>query len=103
MKFKKLKISVAVALVIFILITANIISFSFLQNKGTQSNLATPVDIRKSSSVSQTTSTPDQAPISQSSQSSQTTDTSSSQATSTVENNPQPTVISHTTTRTRAS
>lgn len=54
MRFRKLKIFVAVFLLIFILATANIIGFGYLQNKDAQSTLAIQADIRKNTSVIQT-------------------------------------------------
>ena len=50
MRFKKLKISVAIALIVFALIVANTIAFGLLQTKE-QSNLATTTDSGKKPSV----------------------------------------------------
>lgn len=100
MRFKKLRIFVAVALIIFILIIANTIVFGYLQNKqDAQSKLSTPIDSRKSSSAQP--SGGNSASISQTTQSSQASeDTSASQTSTAVQN---PAVIYHTSTRTRAS
>lgn len=108
MRFKKLKIFVAVALIIFILIIANIIAFSISQND-TQSKLAANIDSRKNSSIVQGATS--QTSVNPNTQSSTTADTSASQITtsqsqltsSTSNNPPQAPIISHPMTRTRAS
>lgn len=100
MRFKKLKILVAIALVIFILIVANTISFSLLQNnQDTQtSKLVTSIDSRKNSSIIKTASTSSQTFVNQIQRSSQTS-TATAPATS---SNTQIT-ISHPKIKTRAS
>lgn len=70
MRFKKLKISVAVALIIFALIVANTIAFGLLQNKDT-SNLVTTINPVKNSSIETNTSSQTSNPVQQT----QTSDT----------------------------
>lgn len=100
MRYKKLKIFIAIALIIFILVVANIIGFGFLQDKVSQSNLAIPIDIRKNSSIIQDNSS-NQASVDQNQQSS-ATDQSQTQTTSVSPDNPQ-TTVPHPNIRTRAS
>lgn len=105
MRFKKLKMFVAVALVIFILIVANIIVFGLMHSNqdALASNLATNVDSRKNSSNIQVTSS-NQTSVNQNTQSSQTSSANSaSQTAPAPQNPPQSTVITHSSTRTRAS
>jgi hypothetical protein len=106
MRFKKLKILVAISLIVFLLIIANTIIFGSLQNnKDIQSKLVAPIDWRKNSPVVQAINS-SQSSInknSQESQSSTATNSSASQTTDTAQNNSQATVISHPATRTRAS
>jgi hypothetical protein len=107
MRFKKLKIFVIIALVIFILVIGNTIFLSLSQkNQNSQAlNLVTPTDIRKSSSTIQTINTPSQASVNQNVQPTQTssaTASSTSQTTPTTSSNSQ-TIISHPMMRTRAS
>ena len=97
MRFKKLKIFTAIALVVFILVVANIIVFG-LWNNNNQANLATAID-RKNSSITQITS--NQTSSNQNSQSSQNSASSTTQAV-TAPTTPAP-VITHSATRTRAS
>ena len=69
MRFKKLKISVAIALIVFALIIANTIAFGLLQTK--DSNLATTIDSGKKSSVE--TNVSSQTSVNQPSQTSDAT------------------------------